>query len=115
VHERPDYYTELPLIAKRSKINLVITNRNWASAIPQISWDIMAAGGFLISNIQNDFYEIFKNTVPVMYKYRRDLENKGKYYMKNENERERIAKELSEEVRDKHTYEKRINEILGKI
>jgi spore maturation protein CgeB len=115
VHEQADYYTEVPIIARRSKINLVIANRNWQTAIPPISWDIMAAGGFTISTIQNDYNEIFKDTIPIMYEDKYDLFNKAKYYIKNENERERIAKELSEEVRDKHTYETRISELFDKI
>jgi spore maturation protein CgeB len=115
IHERADYLAQVPLIAGKSRINLVVTNRNWKSAVPQISWDIMASGGFLISNIQSDFYEIFKQTLPVMYENKNDLKNKGIYYLKNEGERERTANELSEEVRDRHTYENRIGEMLGKI
>jgi hypothetical protein len=115
VHEQADYYTGVPIIARKSRLNLVIVNRNWQTAIPQISWDIMAAGGFTISTIQRDYYEIFEDTIPVMYEDKYDMFNKAKYFLKNENEREQIAKALSEEVNDRHTYENRINEMLGKI
>jgi spore maturation protein CgeB len=115
IHERADYLTRVPLIARKSKINLVITNRNWKSAIPQISWDIMASGGFLISNIQGDFFELFRDTLPVMYENEIDLKDKGKKYMHKEMEREKLAKELSQEVRERHTYENRINEMMEKI
>jgi spore maturation protein CgeB len=115
VHKEADYYTQVPLIARKSRINLVITNRNWKSAIPQISWDIMASGGFLLSDVQNDFYDIFKDTLPIMYDDKYDLLNKSKYYLENTGEREQIAKELSDEVMDRHTYVKRINEMLGQV
>jgi spore maturation protein CgeB len=115
VHEQADYYTQVPIIARNSKINVVVTHRNWQSAIPQISWDIMASGGFLISNIQNDFLYVFKDTIPIMCENRYDLNRKAKYYLNNESEREQMARELSEEVRDRHTYEKRIDEMFGKI
>jgi hypothetical protein len=114
VHGHADYLREVPIIAKKSKINIVITHRNWESAIPQMSWDIMASGGFLISNIQKDYFEIFKDTVPVMYEDKFDLRKKGIYYFENETERKSIARELSEEVMENHSYEKRINLILEK-
>jgi spore maturation protein CgeB len=115
VHEMADYLTQVPLIARHSMVNLVVTNRNWKSAIPQISLDIMASGGFLISNIQNDFFEVFKETMPAMYTDKPDLEGKVRHYIDNVDEREQIAKELSHEVLERHTYRQRIGEILGKI
>jgi spore maturation protein CgeB len=115
VHSRADYAVQVPAIARKSKINVVITHRNWKSAIPQMSWDIMASGGFLINNIQSDFFEIFKCTLPVLYEDRVDLRKKGMYYLENDSERESIARGLSEEVLEKHTYENRINELLEKI
>jgi spore maturation protein CgeB len=115
VHERADYLTQVPLIARKSKINLVITNRNWKSAIPQISWDIMASGGFLISNIQMDYFELFHNTIPVMYENEIDLRDKCKKFIKQDDDREKIANELAQEVRSCHNYEKRIGEIMDKV
>lgn len=115
VNGQADYLTKVPLIARKSKINVVVTHRNWRSAIPQISWDIMASGGFLITNIQMDYFELFDGTSPVMYETEIELRDKGKEYLGDDAKREEIAKSLSEEVMEKHTYKKRIESILEKL
>lgn len=47
-----DYWKETPVIFNRSRINLNLTLRSIRSGIPLRVWDIMAAGGFCISNRQ---------------------------------------------------------------
>lgn len=50
-----DYYEVMPHVFKQSKINLNITLRSIQSGMPLRAWDIMGAGGFLLSNYQADF------------------------------------------------------------
>ena len=107
-----DYGNELPQIARRAKINLVITERNWKSAIPQSSWDIMAAGGFLLSNVQEDYFTVFSKRCPVLYLEERELLSRGIYYLNHVEERRKIAEELQAEVLDQHRQRKRIQELL---
>lgn len=49
------YMYEMPLVFKYSKINLNITLRSIRNGIPLRAMDIMGAGGFLLTNYQNDF------------------------------------------------------------
>ena len=49
------YMYEMPLVFKCSKINLNITLRSIRNGIPLRAMDIMGAGGFLLTNHQNDF------------------------------------------------------------
>lgn len=114
-HKQADYLTELPLIIRKSKINFVVTHRNWKSGIPQISWDIMAAGGFLLSNVQEDFLRLFINCLPVLYRDERDMLSKGIYYLHHEKERQELSESLSEEVCQKHTYKHRLKDIFSNI
>lgn len=107
-----DYGRELPEIARRAKINLVITDRNWRSAIPQISWDIMAAGGFLLSNVQEDYFTVFPEKCPVLYLEEREMLSRGIYYLNHAEERREIATELQAEVMDRHTQKKRLRKML---
>jgi len=102
-------------IIRDSKINLVITHRNWRSGIPQISWDIMAVGGFLLSNWQADFLRIFSDHMPVLYENERDMLSKGIYYLHHEDEREELAGELAAEVRERHTCRRRLTELLESL
>lgn len=58
-----DYDNVMPWVFKRSRINLNITYRMIRSAIPQRCLDIMAAGGFLLSNRQAELVEHFKEGI----------------------------------------------------
>lgn len=114
-HRQVGYLIELPLIIRQAKINFVVTHRNWKSAIPQISWDIMACGGFLLSNIQEDFFRVFLEEIPVLYRNERDMLSKGIYYLNHDKERQSLSERISQEVCGKHTYQHRIKEIFMKI
>lgn len=114
-HEQANYLTELPLIIKKGKINYVVTHRNWKSGIPQISWDVMASGGFLLSNIQEDFFRVFEEYIPILYRNERDMLSKGIYYLHHEDERCELANNLAQEVCAKHTYQHRFKEMFLNI
>ncbi len=110
---RVDYYNQAPYVFKCERINLNITLRSILSGIPQRAFDIMGCGGFLLSNFQSDFLEHF---VPdedfVFYESYEDLVKKVHYYLENEEERKRIARNGYEKVKKYHTYENRVEEIL---
>lgn len=106
-------YDEMPRVFKQSKINLNITLRSIKSGIPLRGFDIMGSGGFLLSNFQADFLDIF---VPgedfVYYESEADLLRKVDYYLRNEKEREGIAKNGHDKVAAGHTYRHRVREML---
>jgi spore maturation protein CgeB len=109
---RADYLTEVPIVARQGKINFVITNRNFRSAVPQIAWDIMAAGGFLVSNFQGDYLELFPERRPVLFENKKDMLSKSIYQLHHETEREALAKELMQTVRENHSIRRRIEKLL---
>lgn len=102
-----------PRIFKCSKINLSMTNRPFKSGIPLRVFDIMGAGGFVISNYQPELAEIF---VPgediVLYDSIPDLLMKIEYYLEHEDERKQIAKNGYEKVKEYHSYDVRLTEML---
>lgn len=112
-HGAVDPYTDAPLVYKQSRINLNITLRSIESGIPLRAFEIMGAGGFLISNYQADFLDYF---VPgedfVYYEDRKDLLQKIEYYLIHEEERQAIAKNGHDKMAAGHTYRHRIREIL---
>ena len=64
-----DYGKETPVIFNRSRINLNLTLRSIRSGIPLRVWDIMAAGGFCISNRQAEMplssrYRVVSSAAP---------------------------------------------------
>lgn len=108
-----DYYRYMPYVFACSRINLNITLRSIRSAIPLRAMDIMGAGGFLLSNYQAEFFDLF---VPgedmAVYYSKEDLVQKCGYYLKHEAERRQMAANAYGKVREKHTFEVRMKEIL---
>lgn len=92
IHSGVDSLKEMPLIFKLSKINLNITVRSIASGLPQRIWDVLACGGFLITNYQPEIDEYFKNGEQIVtYNSYEELVDKVNYYMVHDKEREKIA------------------------
>lgn len=91
----------------------------WNSRRNQIkgrTFEIPGCGGFLMtSGADNlkDYYEDGKEVV--IFKDIDDLIEKTRYYLKNNKEREQIAKAGYERTLREHTYEKRFNEIFKTI
>ncbi len=113
-HGTADYYSEMPLVFKKSRINLNISLRSIKSGIPLRAFDIMGSGGFLLSNYQEDFLENFTPGVDFeYYESERDLLQKIEYYLTHEEERLAIAKNGHDQVAATHTYRDRVREMLA--
>ena len=107
------YMYEMPLVFKYSKINLNITLRSIQTGTPLRAMDIMGAGGFLLTNFQNDFNMHFVDGEDfVSYSGKEDLYNKIEYYLTHEDERLAIARNGCKKVREEHTYIQRLGEML---
>ena len=108
-----DYFEEMPYIFKLSRINLNITLRSIQNAIPLRGFDILGAGGFLLSNYQVDLHRHFiPDEEYVYFESRKDLMDKIDYYLKNEAERAAIAKNGHDRVMKEHTFDVRVKEII---
>lgn len=55
-----DYYTQMPKVFKCSKVNLNISLKTIRTGIPLRILDILASGGFVISNFQEELAEYFR-------------------------------------------------------
>ncbi len=112
-HGPVDYYDMAPYVFKKAKINLNISLRSIISGIPLRGFDIMGAGGFLLTNFQNDFMEHF---VPgedfVYYESKKDMLEKIDYYLMHESERAAIAQNGLNKIMKSHTYKHRVEEML---
>lgn len=109
-----NYHSEMPKVFYSSKINLNITLRNIQHGIPQRIFDVLASGGFLITNSQPDLHPHFVDGEDlVVYYDKDDLLSKIEYYLNHENERRQIATNGQKKVLEQHTYEQRILQILS--
>lgn len=104
---------EASYIFRSSKINLNITLRAIRSGVPLRAFEIMGSGGFLLSNYQEDFLDCFDPGVDfVYYDSYDDLMEKVEYYLSHEKERQEIAQNGYEKVKNYHTYSNRMDAML---
>ncbi len=111
-----DYIYDMPKVFASSKINLNITLRNIKTGIPLRIWDILGAGGFVLTNFQAellDFFEQGKHLV--WYDSHSDMMDKIIYYLSHDKERAEIAREGNLLVRRKHTMEMRVKELVKTV
>lgn len=113
---RVDYYDEMPIVFNRTKINLNISLRSIRTGIPLRAMDIMGAGGFLLTNYQEDMLRHFEPDKHfTFYTSAEEAVDKAGYYLEHEELRQRIAANAYEEMEKNHTYEVRIKEVFEKL
>ncbi len=111
-----DYWSEMPKVFHQSKINLNFTIPNIKSGIPLRIWDVLGAGGFLLTNYQAEIPLYFKEGEDlVCFDGVEDLVQKAGYYLAHEDERAQIAKNGYEKVKKYHSYVQRIQTILDTV
>lgn len=106
--------TEMPVIFHDSQINLNTTSKAIRSGIPLRLWDIMASGGFVLSNFQSELPEYFECGIHLdIYASMEELLEKCNYYLSHEKQRKEIAVNALEEIKSKHTYAIRIDNMFS--
>ena len=108
-----DYWKEMPRVFANSKINLNMTIPNIKTGIPLRVWDIMGAGGFVLTNHQLELDMYFEDGKDlVTYSNNHDMLEKIKFYLENDSLRNEIAARGADKVRKYHTYDERIKYML---
>ncbi len=103
---RVDYQTQMPLVFSRSKINLNLSLRSIHSGIPLRVLDIMACGGFVLTNWQPEIEEYFvENEEIVLFHNLEEGMEKIRYYLQHEEERQQIAKNGQKKVQEVFSYQ----------
>ena len=108
-----DYLTQMPVVFHQSRINLNITLRSISTGIPLRAIDILASGGFLLTNPQAEFSEYL--TEGVDYEVYRSIDeclDKIRYYLDNEEKRIKIANSGRKKARECFSYEHLIPGLL---
>ncbi len=107
------YNDKMPRVFHRSKVNLNITLRSILSGVPLRVLDILAAGGFLITNYQAEIAEYFVDGQDLVIAYTPDdMIQKTAYYLEHEDERIQIALNGQKKVMEQFAYTKLLPEIL---
>ena len=111
-----DYVTEMPKVFACSKINLNPTLRMIQTGIPLRAFDIMASGGFLMSNYQEELMEYFENEEDmVIYESIEDALDKIKFYLSHEELRSKIAENGRRKTLEEHSLQECMEKILNVV
>lgn len=113
-HGTADYHTQMPLVFAGSRINLNLSLRSIHSGIPLRVLDIMACGGFVLSNWQPEIAEYFEDGVEIVtYDSLDDGIRKIEYYLTHEDERRQIAGNGQRKVREKFSYQTGLEKLFN--
>lgn len=108
-----DYIQQMPKVFACSKINLNPSLKIIQTGIPLRALDIMACGGFLLSNYQIELDEFYKDGVQmVQYESIEDAVEKAKYYLDHEDLRQKIARQGQMETLENHNMENCLKNIF---
>lgn len=110
---RVNYYNEMPYVFASSDINLNISVKGIQSGVPQRALDIMASGGFLLSNFQQELVELFSYEEDmVVYESMEDAVEKCDFYLKNPEIREKIAQNGRRRTLEEHNLVDKIRMMI---
>ena len=108
-----NYYKEMPYIFASSDINLNISVKGIQSGMPQRTLDVMASGGFLLSNYQSELVEYFSyGEDMVVYESMEDAVEKCQFYLANDNLRKEIALRGRQRVLEEHNLPNKVREMM---
>lgn len=108
-----DEQSQMPLVFHNSRINLNITEKAIESGIPLRVLNILACGGFCLTNYQPEIAEWFEDGAElVMYTSLEDLQYKADYYLQHEEERKEIAKAGCQKVKELFDLEEKLSKML---
>ena len=108
-----DYYTEMPKVFRRSDININVTLRSIRSGIPLRILDVIAAGGFLLTNVQPELELFFKEGESIAtFQNLEEMEEKIDYYLSHDSERKKIIENAYKIVESQFDYKIRLPQIF---
>lgn len=111
-----DYYDDMPNLFHNAKINLNHTLRSIRNGIPLRAMDIMGCGGVLLTNYQEDFFRHFEDGVHfVSYSSIEEAVDKAAFILEHDDIRKQISEAAHTEMKNNHTYEKRLTEVFPLI
>lgn len=107
------YLSDMPKVFKASAVNLNITLKILQTGMPLRTLDILGAGGFLLSNYQEELAENFINEEEVvLYESIEDAYAKADFYLKHEDLRQRIARSGYEKAKQFFSYEVQLSKLF---
>lgn len=106
-------HTQMPIVFNKSTINLNPTSKPIRSGISLRIFDLLACGGFVLSNYQSDLLNDFVPGEELdIYSSLEELEEKIEYYLAHADICREIAYNGYEKVKKHHTYPIRLEQMF---
>jgi glycosyltransferase involved in cell wall biosynthesis len=103
-------------MAKVYSLSKIGFNKSMKDDLTLRPFEIMSCGTMAVTDRLDSIYELFEDKKHLItYSDEKELDEVIRYYLEHEEEREEIAIRGQEEVHRKHTYERRVQEILKVI
>lgn len=116
IHPPIGNYTDVPKVYNLSKINLNLTLRSIEKGLPLRIFEVLASGGFLISNYQEEIPDLFEIGKEIeIFTCEEELYEKCEYYLSHDEKRKSIAQKGYEKVLNCHSLQSRIKQIISNI
>jgi spore maturation protein CgeB len=113
---RADNRIDAPFIYSLSKINLNLTANQLVTALSIRIFDILACGGFLLTDARADLKRLFNpGSDLVVFQTKTEMRSLVQHYIDNPEEREKIAQRGRRTVLARHTFAIRLEEMLGVV
>lgn len=111
-----DYRVIMPWVFKESAVNTNFTIPNIRTGISLRVWDVLGAGGFLLTNHQKEMDYYFRDGENIAwFDSEEELIDKASYYLSHEKERKSIAKKGLLAVKNGHSFKDRIALLLSRL
>ena len=108
-----NYYAETPAVYASATINFNATSLQMPQAVNQRVFDVPLCGGFLLTDRQDELFELFEADEIAIYEGAEDVAEKAAYYLNRPLVREKIIRKAREKVLRRHTYKDRMGELLA--
>ncbi|GHV11981.1 hypothetical protein AGMMS49938_03670 [Fibrobacterales bacterium] len=107
-----DYRTNLREHYSKGNIHINITSCQMPNAVNQRVFDIPLCGRFVISDNQNDLFELFSSDAICAAATPEEYADLAKFHIANPNAKNEIVKKAQECIINNHTYKHRLSVIL---
>ena len=111
---RAAYYSQMPYIFRYSTINLNLTIPSIQTGMPLRIFDILGAGGFLLTNEQEELSEHFRigTDLETFHSLEELLEKTG-FYLNHPDTAAQIARNGHEAVKNQFSFEKQLRKMFS--
>ncbi len=113
IHPPVDPYRTAPFIFNASAVNLNISSTQLHTSVNQRVFDGPVSGGFLLTDWKETLADLFdEKTELAIYHSIEEMQDKVRYYLKHESERQALASRAASRVRNEHVLPLRIRNML---